>query len=81
MHKGVKPAAQPRTLRTIAEDKGTAPAGFEGATPYVANAGVPLSEPSAMDSYVDSAQEVFEMARSAPASGAPSPFVNVKKGR
>lgn len=31
MFRGVKPKSQPRTLRTIAEQKGTTPAGFDGA--------------------------------------------------
>jgi len=44
MFKTAKPAAQPRTLRTIAEDKGVAPAGMEGSTAYDSQAGVPMTE-------------------------------------
>jgi hypothetical protein len=40
-HKGVRPAAQPRTLRSIAEDKGTAPASFPEDLPYDHAAGAP----------------------------------------
>lgn len=61
--KGVRPPGQPRTLRSIAEDKGSTPASREGELPYDANAGVPQGTPGA-GTYTDGA------AAARPASGA-----------
>lgn len=73
-HKGVLPKAQPRTLRTIAEQKGTTPSGFTGGdTP-----GVP-SLPE--QGYKDVADEAKNGAVSNPAStGGKQPFGNLKGG-
>ena len=81
MHNGKLPAAQPRTLRTIAERKGTKPAGFDGAAAYAPNAGMPAGMKSATDVYKDDAVEAQASATGQAVGATPNPFVNVKKGR
>jgi hypothetical protein len=68
MFKGVKPSAQPRTLRTIAETKGTTPAGYEGA-----------SEPVPMQPYKDVDPGHGSLVRETNAA-TPHPFGNLKGG-
>lgn len=53
MFRGVKPEGQPRSLRVIAEEDGTDAAGYEGAVPYVPQAGLPAEAPSATQTYHD----------------------------
>lgn len=53
--RGTKPSAQPRTLRTIAENKGTTPAGFDGGEAYDAQAGLPAGALTAGQRYEDPA--------------------------
>jgi len=52
MFRGPRPASQPRTLRSIAEDKGTVPNGFvDGGV--TAESGLPTSMPGAGQMYVE----------------------------
>ena len=74
-YRGQVPKSQPRTLRSVAETKGTRPAGFDGEVPYDSNAGIPLTQQSAGQRYSDAA----DAARPAPGAGQstatdPSPF-------
>lgn len=77
MFRGVKPEGQPRTLRTIAEDGGASPAGFEGALPYSPQAGMPASEQGATQLYHDDVASTREQqAGGGPVTAAePRPFV------
>lgn len=54
-HKGALPKAQPRTLRTIAEEK-SAPASFPEDLPYDTQGGVPQSVQGGGQSYNDAAE-------------------------
>lgn len=81
MHRGIKPAGQPRTLRTSAEGKAI-PAKFDTPIEFDAQAGIPASTKGAGQRYVD----VAEAARP-PASAAVQakrPFdsnCNIENGR
>lgn len=75
--KGVKPSGQPRTLRGIAEDKGTVPAGFVSGDLDPATL-LPKGMPGASQTYKDGQGENV-VAASKPIS--PAPFANVKRGR
>lgn len=57
MFRGEKPAAQPRSLRSIAESKGTTPSGFHEDLPYDTNAGIPQGAVHAQGQYEDAANE------------------------
>lgn len=76
---GVHPPAQPRTLRTIAEDKGTSPAGFVdgGVAP---GSGLPISMPGALERYSDYAG-VQVVAAKPMRSQDPNPFASVRRSR
>ena len=79
MHKGLKPAAQPRSLRAIAESK-NGPDGFIGDPNFVYDSGIPASTPGAQGVYSDYANSatfgptVGQMRGSAP-------FTNVRGGK
>lgn len=74
MFNGPKPSAQPRTLRTIAEQKGTVPNGFiDGG---VAPSGLPVGTPGAEQVYQDQMPAVT----SAPPPPSPSPFGSIRRG-
>jgi hypothetical protein len=80
MFKGNKPSAQPRTLRTIAEQKGSNPAGFDGEIPYVPQTGLPVTVKGATELYVDEAMHVTLSGDKSQAKGAdPSPFASIRK--
>lgn len=77
MFKTAKPSAQPRTLRTIAEDKGVAPAGMESAPAYDTQAGVPMTERTAGQRYSRAAEDQAlptTGAVRAPSPADPNPF-------
>lgn len=76
---GVHPPAQPRTLRTIAEDKGTTPSGFVdgGVEP---GSGLPASMPGASERYSDYAG-VQVVATKPTRSQDPNPFASLRRGR
>jgi hypothetical protein len=76
MFRGPRPAAQPRTLRSIAEDKGTAPAGFVDGG--IAPSGLPISAPTAMQHYVGKLPGVIPGTAMPPG---PSPFGVVRRSR
>ena len=77
---GVHPPAQPRTLRTIAEDKGTMPAGFVdgGVAP---SSGLPISMPGAMERYSDYAGVQVVATTKAARPQDPNPFASLRRGR
>lgn len=83
-HSGVRPPAQPRTLRTIAEDKGSAANGFEGigeTDQYDKDEGVPTAHPGTGGSYNDVAQAAKPgkaMARRGLTPSDPKPFSNLR---
>lgn len=79
MYRGPKPAAQPRTLREIAETKGTVPAGFvEDTSDPVTH--LPRDFKGAGQTYVDTTpSERAVSGTKRPIS--PSPFASVRRGR
>jgi len=77
MFKGIKPTSQPRSLRSVAESKGTAPNGFDGQLEYDAKGGVPLGARTSGAVYVDAAEgarPVLSKAVRAPMPTDPQPF-------
>jgi hypothetical protein len=65
-HRGLKPAGQPRSLRSVAEEK-SGTAGFEDAVEFDAQAGVPKG--ASGGSYNDEAETVLP----APSTGRRAP--------
>ena len=82
-YKAPIPAGQPRTLRSIAESKGTSPAAREGEIPYVAQSGMPITAPGAAQMYHDNAaaDSTSNPTPAARATGLvdPKPFANLRK--
>lgn len=73
MFRGPRPAAQPRTLRSIAEDKGTVPNGFiDGG---VGAGGLPIGMPGAEQTYIDTPPAVTP----APSPPGPNPFGTIRR--
>jgi len=79
MHKGQKPAAQPRSLRSIAESVNTG-GGFLPDPDYDAQAGVPRNVPGVQGTYADPGNTAT-FGKQGERASAPSPFVNVRSGR
>ena len=79
MFRGARPLAQPRTLRSIAEDKGTMPAGFldGGVAP---GSGLPDAMPTAHETYFDAAGVGVVAGSPAPLTIS-SPFGTLRRGR
>lgn len=76
--RGVRPSAQPRTLRSIAEDKGTTPSGFvEGGVAL--GSGLPDAIRGAHETYSDHAGVPIVVAPR-PAID-PAPFATLRRGR
>ena len=74
---GVRPTAQPRTLRSIAEDRGTTPSGFlEGGV--APGSGLPESMPGATSTYTGMGALVVPAPR--PVAD-PMPFATLRRGR
>ena len=74
--RGTRTSAQPRTLRTVAEDKGTAPSGRD-VMPFNAQAGIPDGEIGQAGSYDDIAKAALPPAGSGvrtPGAEQPKPF-------
>ena len=74
--RGTRTNAQPRTLRTIAENKGSAPASRD-VMPFNAQAGIPEGLPSEGGSYDDIAKAALPPAGSgvrSPGAEQPSPI-------
>lgn len=69
-YRGPKPPSQPRTLRSIAETKGTVPAGFVGDNTD------PAAQPGA---YVDPESTRHVVGSKRPIG--PTPFASVRRGR
>jgi hypothetical protein len=63
-HKGVKPAGQPRSLRSIAESK-SAPDKYDSDIEYDGQAGIPMSAHGAGQRYKDAAEEARPLASAA----------------
>lgn len=79
--KGPKPAAQPRSLRSIAENKGTVPADFGSEIAYDHTHGIPLIDSiDVIAPYDDVAADNYPIANG-PVTGGPVPFSNLKRGR
>lgn len=79
MYRGPRPPAQPRTLREIAETKGTVPAGFvEDVSDPVTH--LPPGFPSAGQTYVDPESSKHVTAGTKKPIG-PNPFASVRRGR
>ena len=55
MFKGARPKGQPRSLRTVAEDKATA--SFPEDLPYVPSAGLPAATTGASQKYSDTSAD------------------------
>lgn len=73
-HRGIRPPAQPRTLRSIAEEKGTVPAGFPADLAYDDEAGAPVGAGVA-GTYRDSAEQARPSPGAGQAKGSdPKPF-------
>ena len=75
---GIRPTAQPRTLRSIAEDKGTTPSGFTdgGVAP---GSGLPDTMMGAHQTYGDYAG--VQVVPSARPAIDPAPFASLRRGR
>lgn len=71
------PTGQPRTLRSIAQTKGAAPANLMDDNGYDTNGGVPASDPTAYQEYEGLAGAHFN---SSPQQVPTSVFKNVKRG-
>ena len=84
MHKGVKPAGQPRTLRSIAESQ-NALANFDSPIEYDAEAGIPMGASGAGQRYADAAEAALPLASSAIQKKRPFDsncnFSNAKSGK
>lgn len=78
MFRGKRPTAQPRTLRGIAEDKGTVPKGFDGSDNYHAG----MIDPDSDHSYEDKAEQARASVSEAnkPAGANPNPFQSLRRG-
>jgi len=72
MHQGVKPSAQPRTLRTIAEEKGAVKQGSGDEVAYDPRAGIPTSAKGAGQRYQDEAEKAAALSGMQPSN--PKPF-------
>lgn len=70
---GTKPKGQPRTLRTIAETKGSKPAQREDNSGYDMEAGIPMSVPGGGQRYEDEAAGK-RMQPGGGQTGGPKPF-------
>jgi hypothetical protein len=75
MFRGPRPSGQPRTLRSIAEDKGAQPANFLDGN--VTASGLPVDYPTAQQVYVDTVGAA--VTPSAPLPPGPTPFANLRK--
>lgn len=95
MFHGTKPEGQPRTVRTLAEDRAD-PKNFPADLPYDTQAGAPLSVPGAGAEYKDEAAQVagqqlsprdsgpsslaFKTTSGSQAAGeGPSPLANIRR--
>lgn len=79
MFKGPKPAAQPRSLRSIAESK-NAGAGFMDEMPFDNQAGVPTGVPGIQGTYADAGNDATLGGHSGQLPAA-SPFANIRGGK
>lgn len=77
--RGRVPDTQPRTLRSSAEQKGTAPARFPEDVPYSHDAGCPLETVGASTTYRDNA-DPREAEPAEKRRDQKSPFVVTKRG-
>ena len=80
MHKGPKPAGQPRSLRSIAEGH-SAPASYPEDAPHDYVHDIPKGLPHASGEYDDKAQSVKGAgANQVAPQTIPHPFKNMRKG-
>jgi hypothetical protein len=71
------PAGQPRTLRSIAQTKGAAPANLSDDSTFDAPGGVPVTERTAFQEYAGVSGNFFPQV---PQSSPSTPFKNLKRG-